>query len=45
MNYRQGSYINNYYNNILGLYYSINKNNYLQLKNNIQKILNIDYSI
>ena len=45
MNYRQGSYINNYYNNILGLYYSINKNNYLQLKNNIQKILNIEYSI
>ena len=45
MNYRQGSYTNNYYNKmnyILGLYYSINKNNYLQLKNNIQEILKIE---
>ena len=45
MNYRQGSYTNNYYNKmnyILGLYYSINKTNYLQLKNNIQEILKIE---
>ena len=32
-------------NNIIQLYFSMNKNYYLQLKNNIQKILNIEYSI
>ena len=45
MNYRQGIYNHNYYNNynnmnnIIQLYFSMNKNYYLQLKNNIQNIL------
>ena len=44
MNNRQGIYTSNSYNKmnyIFELYYTINKNYYLQLKNNIQKMLNI----